>query len=364
MFTKLEFNLIKNRFKYNLNNLLIKRLNRGQSLLINDQVLHRMTVNTCGKIYGNNLSKKWYLRYAPKTGIDVNIECVDTKPNDKTSPTIVALHGCPGSHMDFTQLIADFGTRYRVVVPNFPDFSLTDSTNTFWHSAQEKAQFVRDILKLLDIHSIDCLVTHSSAIFPASYLWLKDDQQNNDFKIKSLCLFSNPGPKWFTKKGVILSSVLVNISRVQQIRQYLRKIWTKKWTNRLGLRNQISNYDNLALLLSTYYHSDTQTVDKRLKKLAEMQIPTLSVFSTKDKLFKDDIFYSLFENLGTNYEDFDVYEEYQNLLIQKSTNMRWIKVVNITGGGHYVFSTHWPLVYNYIEELLQKIDSKDPKLLN
>lgn len=350
MYIKLKPNLLKNRlFVSN------QRLNRsvGQKPeLISDKCLHRISLTVCQSLYaGAGPRDKWFLRSGPKSGLPLNINCVDTKPDDPTRPTLVALHGCPGSHLDFIKLIEHFGPEYRVIVPNFPDFSVTDSTNHFWHSAQEKAQFIRDVLRVLRVNRINCLVAHSSAIFPASYLWLKDSRENN-IDVRSLCLLSNPGPKWFRKSVLRKTSMLVNISRIAWIRNYLSHIWSLKMSRRMGIRNQIDRYEDLILLLCTYLHSDTETVERRLHQLKDQRLPTLAIFSSNDKLFSEDIFYDLYHILGVNYHDFDVYEEHNNYLIQKSTNENWLKVVNIMSGGHYLFSTHFWLVNQYIERLL------------
>ncbi|XP_054162346.1 uncharacterized protein LOC128960298 [Oppia nitens] len=328
----------------------------GQSI-INDSFVHRLSLKTCQSLYDSKYGRnKWYLRGSPKSGLNVNVEYVDTKPNDRTgSATLVALHGCPGSYIDYTKLIENFGQHYRVIIPNFPDFSLTNETNHFWHSGEEKSVFVTDFLQKLNVQQIDCLICHSSSIFAASYLWSKDNQYFNQIDIKTLCLLSNPGPKWFTIKGRLVSMFFTHLSRLRLIRQYLRSIWSRKMTKRLGFSNQIEDYDRLALLLSTYYLSQTQTVTKRLKKLIELKIPTLFIFSSKDKLFNKEIFYNLFGILETDGNDFDIYEEHQNILIQKAREDNWIKVIDIRSGGHYVFVTHHKLVHQYIEQLLEKV---------
>jgi len=311
---------------------------------------------TCKQLYNRKDSLwKWHLRFGPKQGIEINVKYIDTKPDQPNCPTLVALHGSPGNHHDFDKLINHFGHRFRVIVPSFPDFSITDKTNLFWHSAEEKAQLVRDLLKQLNVSEIDCLISHSAAIFPTSYLWMKDNDLSNGLKIKSLCLLSPPGPKWIDWKSYYVLGVFINISRLSIIRQLLRQIWSEKMTRFLGFKNKIKDYDTLALLWSTVYMSDTKTVHERLKKLSQYKIPTLFVFTYMDKLFSKDIFYDKLEILGAKRDNFDVYEEHGNKLIKKANNDDWLKVVNYRSGGHYVFVTHSALIHKYIEELLEKV---------
>ncbi len=354
MFLRKPLNLLKIRF------LLINKLNKrliNNELMSKESNVFHMKLKTCQELYNKNRQSltKWHLRSGPKLGIEVNVEYVDTKPNDPKSRTLVALHGSPGSHEDFRQLIRHFGHRFRVIVPNFPDFSLTEETNYFWHSAEEKAQYIRDILKELNVSEIDCLISHSAAIFPTSYLWLKDNELNKGLVIKSLCLLSPPGPKWINWKNKINLCIFINISRFKIIRTFLQSIWSERLTYFFGTKNRIANYDRLALLWSTVYMSETNSVAQRLKMLSQLKIPTLFLFTYRDKLFNKEIFYDELRILGADRNNFEVYEEHENILIQKAKNDDWLKVVNIRSGGHYCFVTHSKLVHKYIEELLEKV---------
>lgn len=130
-------------------------------------------------------------------------------------PTILALHGSPGSHNDFALLIDQFRHKCRVIAPNFPDFKITEKSRYFKHTADQKAEYIRNFLQAIDVKKIDCLIAHSAAVFPASYLW---SQQTPKLTINSVALFSTPGPTWVTRsiRAGIARSKFKRLKKVQE----------------------------------------------------------------------------------------------------------------------------------------------------
>ena len=137
-------------------------------------------IKTCGQLYEELRQKnpKLYGK-SPTDGLNLNVEYVDTLDNssNKSSAnlkTVVAIHGIPGYHHHFNEMINYFSAQdssVRLIVPNLPDFKHTRQTMAFWHSNRERAQFIRDFLKKLNVNEIDCLVSHSAGIHPISLLW-------------------------------------------------------------------------------------------------------------------------------------------------------------------------------------------------
>lgn len=103
-----------------------------------------------------------------KKEININVEYADTDDTNSKKRVILALHGAPGSHHDFSKLIEFFAPNYRLLAPNFPSVDLTRETRAYWHSAEEKTLFIRTFLSNLDVHTIDCLVCHSGGAFPGT----------------------------------------------------------------------------------------------------------------------------------------------------------------------------------------------------
>src|SRR5699024_7147099 len=95
------------------------------------------------------------------------------RPKSDFTKTVVAVHGAPGNHANFKQLIEHYrGSKTRVIVPNLPDFSHTRSTNgVFWHTTPERVTFLKDFLGNLQVDRIDCLVAHSFGIQTIGALW-------------------------------------------------------------------------------------------------------------------------------------------------------------------------------------------------
>lgn len=81
-------------------------------------------IQTCGQLYKSWRERKvlWKL---PETDLTFDIRFIDTRPNtsykSKKIPTVLALHGAPGSWKDYTLLSSFLHDRgCRVIVPTFP----------------------------------------------------------------------------------------------------------------------------------------------------------------------------------------------------------------------------------------------------
>lgn len=94
-----------------------------------DYPVKTIEVKVCGPLYAELRDKKTSYRDVPEDGILVKIEYADTvhtydaSGNEITreSPTVLCLHGAPGSHRDFKHMIKHLQqTGHRVIVPNFP----------------------------------------------------------------------------------------------------------------------------------------------------------------------------------------------------------------------------------------------------
>ncbi len=161
-----------------------RKINKKISILSTYQILKYSTnsliktirFKTCGQLFDELRQKEPKLyRNSPSNGLTVDVEYVDTfGDNIETNEckTIVAIHGIPGHHKHFNELIDYFSkSKVRVIVPNLPDFSLTRQSMSFWHTTEERAQFIRDFLKALNLNKIDCLICHSAGVHPISLLW-------------------------------------------------------------------------------------------------------------------------------------------------------------------------------------------------
>lgn len=139
-----------------------------------------ISVKTCTEIYPHLLKTSpvsYLYRKTSPTGFDLCTTYADSSlasdDLSKFDRTVVAVHGVYGYYSHFERLFKHFyGSKVRVVALNMPDFQHT-LKHGYWHSTAENGTFLTDFLLKLNIHKIDCLVTHSSGILTTSDLWGK-----------------------------------------------------------------------------------------------------------------------------------------------------------------------------------------------
>jgi len=151
---------------------------------------------TCSDVYNYWRAYKRLYKKAPKDGVEFQVDYIDTglalsEEKRATAPIALALHGAPGSYHDFTLLIHHLSQQnVRIIAPNFPEYVATVKTNVlFRHSADEKAAYLRDFLKAINVNKIDLLVSHSSAIFPTLLILL--NANNEAISRRQLCRKDN-----------------------------------------------------------------------------------------------------------------------------------------------------------------------------
>lgn len=323
---------------------------------LSESYAHSTQVNVCGRFSRHSsLLRPWFLRYIPKGGHPITVDYIDTKPNGGDDvKTILILHGTPGSYYDFFKFLSTFGEMYRIIIPNYPNFTYTKESGCFWHSAEEKSEFTIDFLKHLNVDKVDCLISHSMAAYTTSYLWIYANWDTN-FKLGSICLLSPVGMYKLKRLEKMRLSMIANMCRSSWLRQLMGKQLLSssklihKKTNSILANFEMAAWKALTLKLSNFsnYHL-------RLKVLADSQIPTLFTFSSNDKLVTPNVFYDQLFELGASADDFDIYEQYDNELIQSSSDENWLKVVDFRSSGHYLFNTHPDVIHSYIAELMDR----------
>lgn len=307
--------------------------------------------------------RPWFLRYIPKGGHEMIIDYIDTMPNaptDGSVKTIVILHNTPGSYYDFFHFISVFGKNFRIIVPNFPEFSQTLKTGHFWHSSEEKSELIFDLLKHLGIGCIDCLVTHSLSAYTASYIWLYSNDKDY-IKLRSVCFLSPTSRFKYSLKERTRQNLIAFVSRWSVLRSLMPKSMIispntqSKPVNNLSSKFEFFGWVSLTEKLSNY-----ENYKLRLRALAHLKIPTLFVFSSNDQLVKPRVFYDQLFELNADIDCFDIYEQYENILVHASTDQSWIKVIDFRSGRHYIFNTHADIIHSYIDELINRVDLRLP----
>ncbi|RWS04959.1 DUF1057 domain containing protein-like protein [Dinothrombium tinctorium] len=311
-----------------------------------DYTIKSIEIKICGDYYNERKTQKKLYKKVHPEGITTVVEYVDTKydlmeEDAETAPIVLCLHGAPGSHHDFTQLIKYLKQRkVRVIVPNFPDYCITEKTKVFRHSAEEKAEYIKDFLKHINVSRIDLLVSHSSAIYPSTLLW----QTASAPEIKSIALINPAGHRRlkFLKPKIFFDNA-VRIYR----NKYGRVLYRTFGPTVLSITGCVvkhNNMDNVILSATTMIHANPKTLSKRLEAMKERALPVLFAFSDQDKLVEYELFLEMSAIIGIDEDSIEIYDENASL-IQSSKNSGYPKAILLKGGGHYWF-TKYPSVIN------------------
>lgn len=234
------------------------------------------------------------------------------------------------------------------------EYTATVMTKTlFRHSADEKAAYLRDFLRAINVNRIDLLVSHSSAVFP-SLLILLNDSHNYEYldssgkavqtsphnntttynknkknknsnntagakgqqviegsryhiEIRALALFNPAGhrlpqsmkPTWFKCGSVRIYQNKLGRSIFQKFGSGFLTI--------VGVPVRVDNMDHVMLSATVMRNSECQRVVQQLNYLNQLKLPTLLVFSENDKLIEKDIFYEMTRFMGLNRNHFDIF---------------------------------------------------------
>ncbi|KAG9510577.1 hypothetical protein GZH46_00878, partial [Fragariocoptes setiger] len=317
-------------------------------------------IRTCGQLYARWRSRgRVYRRVARAGGLPMHVRYIDTatsptlaehKHNNKRTPVVLAIHGAPGSYEDFDFLIEHLKQQsVRVIAPNFPAMRETVST-IFKHSADEKAAYLTDFLRAIQVDTIDLLISHSSAVFP-SLLMINERQIN----IRSLALFNPPGhrlprsmkPTWFKCGSVKFYQ--------NKFGRAVFRLCGPQFLRIVGAPVKVDNMDNVMLSATVMKHSRCKRVKEQLQQLSAMKLPTLLLFSENDKLIEKEIFYEMTHLMSLDSTKFDYYDENGKLERSGSSDSDWIRVIVFKAGGHYSYLNYAPIVGQAITQLVHRV---------
>ncbi len=171
---------------------------RKTDINFGSELYRKLKVENRFKFLPNLFSK------SPENGINYCVNYIDTKGDEEVfnkeveevlnQKIIVLLHGSPGSVFDFEEFAEEFGEKYRLIIPQMPDFEFSRRTEQFWHSNEERVDLLLTFLRKLNIKEIDCLICHSGGNPMA--LQIISEELENQLVVKSLVMITSPGIKW------------------------------------------------------------------------------------------------------------------------------------------------------------------------
>ncbi|XP_018495058.1 uncharacterized protein F35H12.5 [Galendromus occidentalis] len=263
----------------------------------------------------------------------------------KEAPTIVAIHGSPGTHRDFDGLIpAMDNIGANVIVPTFPDLRYSMQTQNFWHSLEEKTDLLQSYLQALGIHEVDVLICHSSAMYSAIQVAL-----NSSIKVNSLVFFAPAGCRQLTQLSPLPLFHWYNRHfrkpYVQKIMMGLAvgiiKVYSKPSTDTVGTVTS----------MITMVQSGYDDAEPWCRELHERGVPSLLMYGKRDKLIDVAISEEMAGFIGNPHkETYYVYEGEDDtkakLAVEGVSNFVLPEVVCFERGSHFAFRK-FPGTYNY-----------------
>lgn len=186
----------------------------------------------------------------------------------------------------------------------------------FLHKVEEKAIYLNDFLKQIEVNNVDMLITHSSGVYSSLYLWnnLRDLPDNRLKNIKSFTLFSPPGhrrikamrPKWFTQA---VGDIYCN----EMGRKLMRFVGPKVF-KLAGVQLKLDNIDNLLIACVTMNNSKEHLFENHLKVIDKKGLPVFYSFSEDDRLIEKEIFYECLDMLNLDKKDLVFYNKDAQLM--------------------------------------------------
>ena len=191
-------------------------------------------------------------------------------------------------------------------------FDATDSYPMYLHKVEEKAIYLNDFLKKIDVNNVDMLLTHSGGVYPPLYLWntLRDMPDNRLKEIKSFVFFSPPGsrmikamrPKWFTHS-------VAHLCRSEYGRKILRFSGTKKIFKLAGASVKLDNIDNMLSSIMTMKGAKARLLDDHLRLIDDQKLPVFYSFGEDDRLVEKEIMYECLGPLNLDQKDLIRYND-------------------------------------------------------
>ncbi|CAG2174008.1 unnamed protein product [Oppiella nova] len=179
-----------------------------------------------------------------------------------------------------------------------PDFEITRQTMGFWHSNEERSQFIRDFLKAINVCNIDSLICHSSGIHPISMIW----SQPQDLLIKSIGMFC---PSiWVSRYYYFVGKFFTRFARNKYGIKLMEIIKLHSFANKFYYALSYENVEQVLQVMLCSTGTQQQLLHQRLNYLRDNKIPTLVVLGDEDVVQDKQHIKRFVEDLGADYRDY------------------------------------------------------------
>lgn len=348
----------------------------GVKLTLDPKGEKHIKIKACAGLY-NRLAKlqpKLFSATTNDDGIEFVVKYYDSAERlsgeDLTNaPVVCLLHGAPGTYEDFASLIDYLTTRkVRVIAPNFPTYSTT-LDHGFRHSPPERADYLSEFFKAIQLDQIDLLIGHSSAIYTIFELLNQSHENLIQIQIRSLGLFSTPS--YNLPPNLVptpLRLFMLHMFDYPLFRPIIMK-FAQTIARFQGIRNRVENdrLDSLLIGASAIGYSFSDNMAERLKMVIKSNIPTFVLIGCNDKIIPMENFQQLKKDLGIVSEDqVRHYGEDGHLSQDIKDRNELVSVCQFSSGGHYAFQrfTHQvnAEVFNFLNAKVLKPSVESTKL--
>lgn len=317
----------------------------------------KIVVNTCGPLYKIwRAEQRHGYKHAPEAGAEVCVDYVHTAmdraehKDHRKRPLALMLTGAPGSYNDFRHTIP-FLDRHGVDIlcPNWPDMKFTYQTNYWWHTSDEKACLVVDLLKQLDIKTIDMLVSHSTSSFPA--VQLAADVPEVEVKSMALLMAAPHSHISVMKHPLLVNPVLHWLLKVPGMLRTLEP--TIRMVMAMTRHPVKRRMNDVFFAYFSTIGVDNDRFHQQVTSLLKRRLPMVVMISDMDKIISVEDNKQLLLRIGCDPQKTWLYDGEGQLI--RSGEPGVIKVIQLLKGSHYGFSRYSDICNKALLELLAQV---------
>ena len=229
--------------------------------------------------------------------------------------------------------------------------SLTEKSQYYRHSAEERADYIKRVLEATQINHIDIVASHSCGSYVSAQLFA--DKSSAD--IGSLA-FLNPMPTDYiaaTKPQYVLRN-LVN-GWASKYQPFVEKYGVKA-LELAGYPYTKNKIEDIVEACSTHFRTNRAQYVSNLNHIASAKVQLLVVVSDTDQFVTRNQTKNFLDILSVSSNQEFVYDK-SGKLLQEGNERGRRKVLRMHGGGHFAYVKHSDIVNDEVTQLLKHVPS-------